>query len=209
VQRPAVHIWPAAQTTPHPPQLCVSVFVLASQPSAGLLLQSLKPVLQDWTAQLPARQAAISLLVKQTVPQAPQLLVSVWTFVQAPLHNIWPVEHDWVQTLPVQLPLKHCEPDAQATPFAKRGTQAPAVQVVEPDLQTVPHLPQLLLSLCTFVQAPLQSTWLPVQVAGQAPLVQAWPLGQAVVQEPQLEGSEETLVQNPLQEVPEQRSVSP
>ena len=153
-----VQLCPLMHTTPHPPQLLTSVFVLTSQPSALLLLQSAKPELQDWTAQAPPWQLAVPLGIEQTVPQVPQLLGSLWTFVQTPLHNICPTEQAAVQTPPVQLPLEHCPADTQAEPFGRRGTQAPAVQTEMPGWQTLPQAPQLLLSLCSFVQAPLQNT---------------------------------------------------
>ena len=133
---------------------------------------------------------------------------SFWTFVQVPLHKTCPAEQAAAQTPPLQLPLEHWPADTQAEPFGRRDVQAPAEQI-KPCWQTFPHLPQLLLSVCSFVQAPLQYTWPPEQAAGHAPLVQAWPLGQAVPQVPQLEGSAEVVVQNPLHEVPAQASVSP
>lgn len=69
------------------------------------------------------------------------------------------------------------------------------------------------------VQIPL-AHWLPLlhaepvpqsvpQAAVQLPLVQGVPLAQAVPQVPQFEGSAEVVVQNPLQKVPAQASVSP
>jgi hypothetical protein len=195
-------------TMAQPPQLLGSLLVLTSQPFAGLRSQSANPGLQDST-QLPCAQLGVALLLEQATPQAPQLLGSVCSFTHAPLHNTCPAPHAAVQIPPVQLPLKHCAPALQAPPLGKRATQTPAEQKELPDLQTLPQAPQLLLSVCTFVQAPLQNTWPPVQPPGQAPLVQAWPVGQAVPQVPQFEGSEEKLVQNPLQEVPEQASVSP
>jgi hypothetical protein len=47
MQAPLLQLCPLMHTIPHAPQLWVSVFVLTSQPSAGLPLQSWKPELQD------------------------------------------------------------------------------------------------------------------------------------------------------------------
>src|SRR5258708_3611007 len=166
VQVPAVHIWPVVHLMLQPPQLLTSLFELTSQPSAGLLLQSLKPELQDWMAQAPDRQAAVSLLVVQTWPQAPQLLVSVASFTQVLLlHNTCPAGQEAAQTPLVQVPLEHCAADVHAPP---------------------------------------------TDASPQPPSMQGVPLVQAVPQAPQFEGSAEVVVQNPLQEVPEQTlSVSP
>jgi hypothetical protein len=184
VQTPALQVEPLVQTTAQPPQLLGSLLVLISQPSVALRLQSAKPGLQD-SKQLPCAQVGVALLLEQATLQAPQLLGSVCSFTHVVPHNVCPGGH------------------------GARFMQELARQKETPGWQTKPQAPQLLLSLCVFVQAPLQSTWPPVQPVGQAPLVQAWPLGQAVPQEPQFEGSALVVVQNPLQEVPEQASVSP
>jgi hypothetical protein len=87
--------------------------------------------------------------------------------------------------------------------------QTPEEQI-RPALQTVPQAPQLLGSVCSFVQVPLQFVCPePHEDPLQVPLTQGWALAQAVPQAPQLEGSEEVVVQKPLQEVPSQASVSP
>jgi hypothetical protein len=110
VQTPALQLCPGLQTLPHAPQLLTSLFVLISQPSAGLRLQSWKPGLQDWMAQAPDWQAGVALLTEQTRPQPPQFLVSVWVFTQAPLHNVCPAEHDAAQEPAAQTPLTHTRP---------------------------------------------------------------------------------------------------
>jgi hypothetical protein len=144
------------------------------------------------------------------LPQAPQLLGSEASFTHELLHNTCPAgQAAAVQTPPVQVPLEHCPADTQAPPFGRRGAQTPAVQKEKPGLQMLPQAPQLLLSVCSFVQAPLQNTCPPEQAPGQAPLVHAWPLGQAVPHAPQLEGSATVVVQKPLQVIPEQASLSP
>jgi hypothetical protein len=222
---------------PQPPQLLGSVPVLAHtrvfwQPpfrQTSLPEQAISPTPQPaqvWQAP-PLSPQASELVPVEHVPgeplqhpplQAekfapPQLVVQVccvrsqaWSAGQS-VGELQPGLE--LQTPPVQLPLEHCEAEVQAAPFGKSGVQAPFEQKVKPGLQTLLQPPQLLLSVCSFVQMPLHKTWPPVQAAGQAPLVQAAPLGQAVPQLPQLEGSAAVVVQNPLQEVPEQASVSP
>jgi len=106
-QAPLLQVCPLTQAMPHPPQLLASVLVLTSQPSAGLPLQSLKPELQDWMPQTPCWQPAVSLLVRHTLPQAPQLLGSVASFT----HKVPP------------LPVQYDCPAEQTT------EQLPAVQV--------------------------------------------------------------------------------
>jgi len=180
---PPLQVCPLRQAMPQPPQFLGSLFVLISQPSIGLLLQSLKPGLQDWMAQAPDWQAGVALLTEQTMPQPPQFLVSVWVFTQAPLHSTCPLGQGIVQT--------------------------PRLQLV-PCLQTEPHAPQLLGSVCSFTHKPLQFVCpAPHEDPLQVPLTQAWPVAHAVPHAPQLEGLEVKVVQNPLQDVPEQASVSP
>jgi len=61
VQAPPLQICPLMHAMPHPPQLWVSVFVLTSQPSALLPLQSWKPGLQVPMAQPPWAHMAVAL----------------------------------------------------------------------------------------------------------------------------------------------------
>jgi hypothetical protein len=93
----------------------------------------------------------------QIWPQAPQLLLSESRSTQALPQMAWPVGH-WHAPLPQ----------------------------VAPGGQTCPHLPQLLASVATVVQAPLQ---------------QLWPVGQTWPQAPQLLMSVPVLVHAPLQSV--------
>jgi hypothetical protein len=83
-QAPLLQLCPLVHAWPHAPQLLVSVFVLTSQPSAGLPLQSWKPALQVWTAQAPSWQAGVPLGTEQTAPHPPQLLASVFVLTSQP-----------------------------------------------------------------------------------------------------------------------------
>ncbi|HWW15357.1 MAG TPA: hypothetical protein VN310_11905 [Candidatus Dormibacteraeota bacterium] len=77
-------------------------------------------------------------------------------------------------------------------------------------MQTEPHALQLLGSVCSFTHKPLQFVCpAPHEDPLQVLLTQAWPVAHAVPHAPQLEGLEVKVVQNPLQDVPEQASVSP
>src|SRR5256885_1498313 len=64
-------------------QLAASVVVATSHPSATLLSQSAKPLLQAM-AQPPPTHEAVPLKAGQTVPQLPQLEVSVPRFTSHP-----------------------------------------------------------------------------------------------------------------------------
>jgi hypothetical protein len=75
--------------------------------------------------------------------------------------------------------------------------------------QTMPQPPQFLVSVWVFTQAPLHSTCPLGQGIVQTPRLQLVPCLQTEPHAPQLEGSEVKVVQNPLQDVPEQALVSP
>ncbi len=102
----------------------------------------------------PVQMAVLFAGVGQTLPQAPQLLTSLLTLVSQPL---------------VCLLLSQSAKPALQTPL-----QTPLAQlgVILLDEQTMPHPPQLLTSLLTLVQVPLQLTNPLVQ---HSPLEQTWP----------------------------------
>jgi hypothetical protein len=79
-------------TLPHAPQLFGSVRGV-SQPSAGLVLQSPKPWLQDCSLQVPLVQVAVALAKLHWRPHAPQLLTSAMRLTQVPLQTVWPDGH--------------------------------------------------------------------------------------------------------------------
>src|SRR5438094_7416902 len=81
---PFVHVWPLAQTTPHPPQLFALVLMLVSQPFAALPSQLPDPALHAATPHAPAEHAAVPLAAEHTVPHAPQLLTLLATLVSHP-----------------------------------------------------------------------------------------------------------------------------
>lgn len=102
----------------------------------------------------------------QTFPHAPQLFASVWRSVQTPLQKVSPGWHTVVHT-----PATH-------------------VWVL---VQVLPQVPQLLLSVCGFVQVPAQTA---VDPAGQQlPLLQS-PAEQTFPQVPQLFASDSRSRQN-------------
>jgi hypothetical protein len=77
--------WGVAHARPQAPQAVTLVARLDSQPLAGLLSQSAKPVLQV-NAQAPVRQAAEALAsAGQAVPHMPQLVASLWKSAHTPL----------------------------------------------------------------------------------------------------------------------------
>lgn len=93
-------------------------------------------------------------------PQVPQLLLSVWVFVQTPLHIVSSTGN----RLHLQDPMEQNEPPVHACP----------------------HAPQLLLSLAVLRHTPPQLV-LPVPLGqAQTPAWQDVPLGQITPQLPQL-----------------------
>jgi hypothetical protein len=183
-QVPPEQTWPAAQAVPQAPQLALSVRVLTSQPSAGLALQSAKPVAHATSEQPPAAQAAEALGRAQARPHAPQLVRVVWVLVSQPLE---------------------AEPSQSPKPAAQRTTvHAPAEQPwaeVLARAQTVPQAPQLAGSRAVLAQkavAPMpQERRGEAQVVPHAPPEHTWPAGQAVPQAPQLVLSERVSTSQP------------
>lgn len=112
------------------------------------------------TPHVPPKQASPA---GQTVPQAPQLRLSLLVTVQTPPQLV--------------------EPETQVTPHLPPEQTSPVGQ-------TVPQVPQFWLSVCGDTQTPAQSS--PVgrrQAAAQAPAEQNWPAVQAAAQAPQFCGS--------------------
>jgi hypothetical protein len=123
------------QTVPHAPQ-SVRVARLASQPFAAFPSQSPNPRVQAWRLQVPLKQVAVAFANEQAFPHAPQLATLPLRFVSHPL-----------STLPSQSP----KPDVQAT------WQAPLEQLGVPfvALQTVPHVPQFVVSSAVWISQPV------------------------------------------------------
>jgi hypothetical protein len=117
--------------------LLLSVWVLISQPSCELWLQSAKPKLHAATMQFPAEHVAEPLgRLLQTRPHWPQLLRLFWVFVSHPL---------------LALRSQSANPALQAT-----TVQSPATHDSVPLfwVQTAAQAPQLLGSEEVFVQVP-------------------------------------------------------
>jgi hypothetical protein len=88
-QTPLVHIaveyGPLGHTWKHAQQLSVSVWVLASQPSDAMLLQSVKPVWQPAMVHAPFMQPpVVTWAPVQTLLHTPQLFGSVDGFTSQP-----------------------------------------------------------------------------------------------------------------------------
>lgn len=82
--RLAEQIVPEAHALPQAPQLLLSLVILTSQPSAGLLLQSANPVVHDAMAQLELLHTGVALTKAHFVPQRPQLLTSLVVLISQP-----------------------------------------------------------------------------------------------------------------------------
>jgi hypothetical protein len=146
---PAVHAGvqtPPEQVPVHgrlqPPQCVVDVRVSASQPLPALPSQSAKPVLHE-NPQLPPLQVVEALpRVGQTLPQVPQLDVSLPRVRHAPLQGVWPLGQTLVHVpLEQTCPAPHARPQApQLAPSAWRFRQVP-LQLVKPGPQTTAHPP--------------------------------------------------------------------
>jgi hypothetical protein len=115
-----------ANAAPQPPQLSMSVCSSTQAP-----LQAVNPALH-WNVHTLATQAgaALATAVVQPLPHVPQLLAFVVVSTQMGPHSVG---------------------EAAAQPEA----HAPATHTGVPPLHTWPQLPQLLLSVCSFTQAPL------------------------------------------------------
>lgn len=95
VQAPNVHVLLTqlaaalanVHLVPQPPQLFTSLLELISQPSVDKPLQSLNGAVQTVVdvPQMPAVQVAVAPNGGQTLPQIPQLLISVFVFISQPL----------------------------------------------------------------------------------------------------------------------------
>jgi hypothetical protein len=133
-----------------------------------------------------------------TFPQAPQLLSSASTSMQLPLQLAWPAGHaqaPFTHSTPVahfvaQVPqwssseVRSLHP--AVSPFTAPHWVSPPVQTQVPLLlqqaplvqlaaygfeQTLPHFPQLFLSVCRFLQEPLEHSVRPA-LHSQSPPVQ-------------------------------------
>ena len=95
------------QALPQAPQL-VGLLRLASQPSAGLLLQSANPLAQEAILHDPFTHDGVALLVEQALPQAPQFFGSVLGFAQVlPEHKmLGGMQAAGPQTPLLQMPLR-------------------------------------------------------------------------------------------------------
>lgn len=109
----ALELFGTGQTLPHAPQFVMLVEGLISQPSAGLLLQSLRGALQTKVQEPPAHTLVAPLAPGQTLPQAPQFIGSFEGFTQAFPHCVEPP----AQPIP-QAPPEQVWPAAQALPQA-------------------------------------------------------------------------------------------
>jgi hypothetical protein len=175
-----VHEASFGQTVPHAPQFCGELRA-ASQPSAGRLLQSAKPVSQRETAQLPLvhwPSACASAHARPHAPQSDALFSersqpSDGSPLQSPKpgrHTIFPhtpashvadATFGSIVQLFLQLP--------QLAGFDRSASQPLAVipsQSARPDPQTKLHLPSSQLALTTSMRA-AHTLLQPPQVAGK------------------------------------------
>ena len=111
VQTPRLQVSPRAQEAPQAPQFAASVFLLISQPSVWLWLQSRYPALQEVKKQPPPEQPAEPCGKVQVWPQVPQLLGSNDVLVHMPVQAI-----SFIEQVAVQTPLMQASPAAQAFP---------------------------------------------------------------------------------------------
>jgi hypothetical protein len=128
-QLPLVHVAGLVQTLPQPPQLLLSVCSLTQS-----LPQTLYPELQliEHAAGLPEQTAEpLDGGAGQTVPHVLQSLVLLVVFTHVPLQSVGVADGQ------AQLPLWHVSPPLHTCPD--------------------PQPPQLLLSVCSLTQAPLQA----------------------------------------------------
>jgi hypothetical protein len=100
---PAVHdsvpMWVLLQARAQAPQWLVEVFVLASQPSLYVVLQSANGAVQEATVHALATQPATPLATEQEVAQEPQCAVSVAMLTSQPsayveLQSSWSASHE-------------------------------------------------------------------------------------------------------------------
>jgi hypothetical protein len=134
---PDEQLWPAAHTTPQPPQFVLLVFVLVSQPSLAIALQSAKPALQLATRHVPVAHPGVPLGIEHTLPHAPQLAGFVCVLTSQPLAALMSQSAKPI----LQLATRH-------VPAAHAG----APLGVE---HTLPHAPQLDAFVCVLTSQPL------------------------------------------------------
>jgi hypothetical protein len=122
-----LEVWLSAQAKPQPPQLALLERSSVSQPLLLLPSQLLKKLCVQTGLQLPPEQVFVALVCWHTVPQPPQLLLSLANTTSQPL-----------LLLPSQFP---------SAPASQAGLQAANVHVLAPcgAWQARPHVPQLLL----------------------------------------------------------------
>jgi hypothetical protein len=164
-------VWPLEQPLPHPPQLSESLVVSVHIPPQQVSVPGHSPV------NVPQVHWLFTQLSpgEQTVLQPPQWLVSLLVSVQVPLQQVWPLAQ---QVSPAWV--------AQHWPV---GQQTP-LQQLWPLGQTLPQAPQLFESVSRLVQAPLQ----------QVGLLAFAPTPHILPQTPQLQLSPLRLVQPVLPE---------
>lgn len=162
------HVEPVGQTLPHVLQLKLSVIVFVHTPGLfPFLPHTISPVGQLHAAGAPAHVAPLG----HALPQAPQSVGLVLRLSQPSGHAVVPVGQP--QTPAVHVApgpcghfIPHCEQFAgsvitlvqtllQMLVMPAGHTHWPFVHVA-PWGQTVPHWPQLLLSVCLLVHMPLQ-----------------------------------------------------
>jgi hypothetical protein len=140
VHRPLQHRWPAAQTTPQPPQFIELLSRFVSYPLVPVVaLRSQSPILGSHAAPYwhrPPTHVAVNPTggVGQAYPQPPQFVTLVLVFVSQPF-----------RTLLSQLP----KPVAQDSPQPRSEHTG---VLLGPDAQAMPHRLQLLVVLIAVSQ---------------------------------------------------------
>ena len=200
LQVPRAHIPPAhvaaalgkLHARPHAPQWDVLVASVTSQPSAGFMLQSAKPVLHAPTAQRPIAQAPVPLGGAHADEHDPQWEAVVLRSTSHPLV---------------------ASPSQLAKPMLHTRSQRPAVQSLRAlgrAGHAVPHAPQWLASDWVLTPQPLeavrsQSAKVPVQLAtAHMPFMHAdmaFGALQRLSHAPQCERFDEVSTQPPAQQV--------
>src|SRR5437660_391631 len=82
--------WGMVQVMPQPPQFVGSTWRLASQPSAGFLLQSPQPAEHGPALQAPAVHIGVACTAAHALPQPPQLATSLDVSMQLILQQLFP-----------------------------------------------------------------------------------------------------------------------
>jgi hypothetical protein len=132
-----------AHTWPQPPQFATSPAVLISQPSAGLVLQSVKPGSHAAMAHTSPTHSGVPLATAQATPQPPQLATSISMLISQPstglvLQSRKPGSH---------AAMAHTSPTHSGVPLATA--------------QATPQPPQLATSMSALISQP--STGLALQ----------------------------------------------